>query len=63
MIIMGKKMKISFDSGFIEIKNKNEKISILISAKDYNDKNKTINNMAELSIDDFKQLISDLDLK
>lgn len=56
-------MKISFtDKSYIECSKSNQpgKITIVISAKDGTDPLKKITNAVELSIEEFKNLISDV---
>lgn len=56
-------MKIEFeDRSFIECKKSenSDKIIILIQAKDYNNPLKKITNAVEMSIEDFKKLISEI---
>ena len=53
--------KILFDDkSFIECKKKDEKITLIISAKDYSDPLKKIVNAVEITMDEFKQLVSDV---
>lgn len=56
-------MKITFDDkSFIECKKSDNpgKVVITISAKDHGDPLKKITNAVEISIDDFKKLISEI---
>lgn len=54
-------MKIQFDdSSYIEIINSNDKITIIISAKDRTNPLHRITNAVEISNDEFKRLISDV---
>lgn len=54
-------MKIEFDDkSFVECKKENNKIYIVIQAKDLINPLKKINNCVELTEEQFKQLISDL---
>jgi len=54
-------MKISFeDSSFVECEKVNEKIILTVSAKDYSDPLKKIINSVELSMEELKKLISDV---
>lgn len=57
-------MKIAFDDkSYIEIKKTDDgKVVIVISAKDGNNNLKKITNAVEVSLDEFKQLISDIKL-
>jgi hypothetical protein len=60
-------MKLEFDDNgynFIEFKKAKdpEKIAIVLSSKDGNNPNKTIVNSAEITKEQFLELISDLDL-
>ena len=58
-------MKISFkDSSYINCQKSadGDKIVILLSAKDGTNPLKRINNACELTLDEFKQLISDIKL-
>lgn len=56
-------MKIQFeDKSFIECRIESNKVIIIISAKDSTDKLKKISNAVELSLEEFKNLISDLDI-
>lgn len=55
-------MKQTFkDSSSIEInKDAEDNITIIIKAKDFNNPNKLIANAVEISIDEFKRLLSDI---
>lgn len=55
-------MKISFDDkSYIEVqKSPENKITIIIQAKDYNNPLKKITNAVEITEEEFKQLISDI---
>lgn len=54
-------MKIQFDDkSFIHCYKKEDKIIIIIQAKDYNNPLKKITNAVELTLEEFKQLISDV---
>ncbi len=54
-------MKIQFnDNSFAECKKDGDKIILIISAKDYDNPLKRISNSVELTIDEFKKLISDI---
>lgn len=55
-------MKIQFDDkSYIDCrKSEDDKIVIIVSAKDYDNPLKKITNSVELSIEDFKKLISDV---
>jgi len=55
-------MKIQFDDkSYIDChKSEDGKIVIIVSAKDYDNPLKKITNSVELSIEDFKKLISDV---
>lgn len=54
-------MKISFsDKSYIECRNMDDKIVIIISAKDGQNPLKKINNAVELSREEFNQLISEI---
>lgn len=54
-------MKIQFDDkSYIECQKLNNKIVIIVSAKDYNNPLKKITNSVDLSIEEFKKLISDV---
>lgn len=56
-------MKIQFDDGsYIDCKQNSDKVILIISAKDYENPRKKINNTVELSVEEFKQLISDIEL-
>ncbi len=60
-------MKLEFDEkgyNFIEFKKikDSNKIAIVLSSKDGSNKNRTIVNSAEITMDQFLELISDLDL-
>jgi hypothetical protein len=57
-------MKIQFtDGSFVECKRSedSDKIVLIISAKDYQNSLKRIDNAVELTAEEFKQLISDVD--
>ena len=57
-------MKIQFeDNSFVECKksDNSDKVVIIISAKDYQNPLKRIDNAVELTVEEFKQLISDVD--
>jgi hypothetical protein len=52
-------MKISFDDGsFIECKKQDDKIVIIIQAKDHLNSSKKITNAVELTKEEFEKLIS-----
>ena len=54
-------MKIQFDDrSYIEIKKENEKVVIIISAKDQDNTLKKITNAVEITIEEFKKLISEI---
>ena len=56
-------MKIQFeDKSYVEIKktSSGDKILVIIQAKDHNNDRKNITNAVELSIEEFKKLISDV---
>ena len=55
-------MKVQFsDKSFIEIKKiENEKIIIIIQAKDHENPLKKITNTVKLSAEEFKELVSDI---
>jgi len=54
-------MKIQFeDKSFIECKKDNNKIIVIIQAKDYFNPLKKINNTVELTEEEFKKLISNI---
>jgi hypothetical protein len=56
-------MKIQFDDGsYVDCKKDNDKIILIISARDYENPRKKINNTVELTIEEFKQFISDIEL-
>ena len=53
-------MKISFDNSSIEIKKQEGKILIMISAVDYTTPNKYIINTAELTQEQFNEVIKEI---
>lgn len=54
-------MKIQFDDGsYVDCKLDTDKVILIISARDYDNPRKKINNTVELSLAEFKQLISDI---
>lgn len=54
-------MKIQFQDGsYVDCQKSNGKIILLISAKDYDNPLKKINNSVELTTEQFQQLISDV---
>lgn len=54
-------MKIIFsDKSYVELQNNNGKIILIISAKDHSNPNKKISNAAEMTQEEFKQLISEV---
>jgi len=54
-------MKIQFeDKSYVEIKKVNDKILIVIQAKDHDNTLKKITNAVELSKEEFNSLLSDL---
>jgi len=55
-------MKIEFnDKSYLEFKKtENNKVVITVSAKDYENPLKKINNTVEITLEEFKQLISDI---
>lgn len=54
-------MKITFDdNSYIECRKSNDKIVVIISAKDQNNPLKKITNAVEISKEEFKKLISDV---
>jgi nitrate reductase NapAB chaperone NapD len=54
-------MKIKFeDSSFIEVHKSDNKIIVIIQAKDYSNPLKKICNTVELTKEEFQQLISDI---
>lgn len=54
-------MKIEFeDKSYIEIKKNNDKIFIIISAKDHQNNLKNIINAVELTLEEYNKLISDI---
>ncbi len=54
-------MKIEFeDKSWLEIKKDNDKITIAIQAKDFNNKFKKITNMVEISIEEFFNIVKEL---
>jgi len=54
-------MKIQFDDkSYIECRKLNDKIIVIVSAKDYNNPLKKITNSVELNIEEFRKLISDV---
>jgi tRNA threonylcarbamoyladenosine modification (KEOPS) complex Pcc1 subunit len=54
-------MKIEFeDKSFIEIKKSNDKVIIMIQAKDHTNSLKKITNAVEITAEEFKKLISDV---
>ena len=54
-------MKIEFeDNSYVEIKKNNDKIIIVISAKDHQNNLKKIVNAVELTSEEFNKLISDI---
>jgi tRNA threonylcarbamoyladenosine modification (KEOPS) complex Pcc1 subunit len=54
-------MKITFeDKSFIECSKSNDKIVLTISAKDRSDPLKKITNAVEITLEEFKRLISDV---
>jgi hypothetical protein len=56
-------MKIDFeDKSYIECKKKDDKIVIIVSAKDGSNANKRIVNAVEITPEEFKQLISEIEL-
>ena len=48
------------DKSFVECKKENDKIYIVIQAKDLNNPLKKINNCVELTEEQFKKLISEI---
>lgn len=54
-------MKITFDDkSYVECRKSNDKILLIISAKDQSNPLKKITNAVEISKEDFKKLISDV---
>jgi len=54
-------MKIEFeDKSYIEIKKNNDKIIIIISAKDHQNDLKKIINAVEITVEEYQKLISDI---
>ena len=56
-------MKIQFDDGsYVEIRKSDEpdKILVIVSAKDHMNPSKKITNAAEMTMEQFKKLISDV---
>ena len=54
-------MRIDFDDkSHIECRKSDDKILIIVSARDQDNPRKKITNACELTIDEFKQLISDI---
>jgi hypothetical protein len=54
-------MKIEFnDQSFIECIKENDKVTIIVQAKDYTNPLKRITNTVELTREEFKKLISDI---
>ena len=54
-------MRVDFEDGsYVEIKKTDDKITVIISAKDHLNQSKKIINAAEMTIDEFKKLISDV---
>ena len=54
-------MKIQLDKhSFVEIQKDNDKIKIIIAAKDQNNNLKTIINAVEITEEQYKELISDV---
>jgi hypothetical protein len=54
-------MKISFDDqSYIELTKLNDKVVIIIQAKDPNSSLKKINNEVHLTLDEFKKLTSEI---
>lgn len=56
-------MKIQFDDGsYINCKQNDDRVILTLSAKDYENPRKKIHNTVELTMEEFKQLISDVEV-
>ena len=54
-------MKQTFkDNSSVEIKKQDNNVTIIIKAKDFSNPNKLIANAVEISLEEFKNLISDI---